>query len=145
MINQGTGTQQKICFLTTYHSSFMVRWWVLVHCGQTNRHVPWGETQGEGSHHLFFLSHVYLHTHHKLHKKIPGNTTGHNWSSTLTLPHTPPSPQEEEQYIPFIELLQLLTLLSQLINCTLGYTHTHTHTHMFSSRIKISLSFSEFF
>jgi len=21
------------CFMTTYHSSFMVRWWVLVHCG----------------------------------------------------------------------------------------------------------------
>jgi len=21
------------CFLTTYHSSFMVCWWVLVHCG----------------------------------------------------------------------------------------------------------------
>ncbi len=24
----------EICFLAAYHSSFMVHWWVRVHCGQ---------------------------------------------------------------------------------------------------------------
>jgi hypothetical protein len=34
MVSYGTGTQQKICFSTTYHPSFMVRWSVLLHSGQ---------------------------------------------------------------------------------------------------------------
>jgi hypothetical protein len=34
MVSYGTGIQQKNCFPTTYHPSFMVRWWVLVYYGQ---------------------------------------------------------------------------------------------------------------
>jgi hypothetical protein len=33
MVSYGTGTPTENCFLTTYHSSFMVHCWVLVHCG----------------------------------------------------------------------------------------------------------------
>jgi hypothetical protein len=35
MVSWGTETQQKNCFLTTDHSSFMVHWWVLDQCGGT--------------------------------------------------------------------------------------------------------------
>ncbi len=41
MVSQGTETQQKIVYLTTYHSSFMVHWWVLVHVGPFPGHSLW--------------------------------------------------------------------------------------------------------
>jgi hypothetical protein len=35
--------QQKNCFLTTYHPSFMVRWWVLVYYEMIMYPAAWHE------------------------------------------------------------------------------------------------------
>jgi len=40
MVIQGTESPTENCFLTTYHPSFTVRWWVLVHCGPHRTNCP---------------------------------------------------------------------------------------------------------
>ncbi len=39
MVSYGTWNSTENCFLTIYHSSFVVNWWVLVHCGWDDLHL----------------------------------------------------------------------------------------------------------
>jgi hypothetical protein len=39
-VSGGLSEPTENCFLTTYHSSFMVHWWVLVHYGHGPQGLP---------------------------------------------------------------------------------------------------------